>query len=103
MADNWNEKFERPIPLPDDRELVTLRDAGEFIAELPKRVHDSPPWRLATKELLRAATDQVAWKFFARIAIMHALHGNDPPPIGGKEGAAKTPKWRGRGKRDAWR
>jgi hypothetical protein len=26
---DWSRAFDDPIPLPDDRELVTLRDAGE--------------------------------------------------------------------------
>jgi hypothetical protein len=32
-----------------------LRDAGNFIAKLPKREHDSPAWRAATEALLLVA------------------------------------------------
>jgi hypothetical protein len=28
--------------LPDGRKLVTLRDAGEYIASMPARLHDAP-------------------------------------------------------------
>jgi hypothetical protein len=45
MADNgWHRTFDDPIPLPDGRELRTLRDAGNFIAKLPKAEHDAPEW-----------------------------------------------------------
>jgi len=30
-------RFDDPIPLPDGRELVTLRNTGEFIAALQKQ------------------------------------------------------------------
>jgi hypothetical protein len=33
MAD-WSRKFDEPIPLPNGRELVTLKDAGEYITKL---------------------------------------------------------------------
>src|ERR1700682_3599501 len=35
MAD-WTRKFDEPIPVPKGRRLVTLRDAGDYIAKLPK-------------------------------------------------------------------
>jgi hypothetical protein len=41
---SWSLKFDGPIPLPGGRTLVTLRDAGQYIAKLPKRQHDSPEW-----------------------------------------------------------
>jgi hypothetical protein len=38
MPDNgWSRRFFDPIPLPDGGELHTLRDAGHYIANLPKR------------------------------------------------------------------
>ena len=37
MPDNQSGKFDDPIPLPDGGQLVTLRDAGNYIAALPKR------------------------------------------------------------------
>jgi hypothetical protein len=38
----WHRTSDDPIPLPDGSELRTLRDAGNFIAGLPKREHDAP-------------------------------------------------------------
>ena len=40
----WGRSFEDPIEA-DGRKLVTLRDAGEYIAALPKKDHDAPEWQ----------------------------------------------------------
>jgi hypothetical protein len=101
VADFWDDEFDGPIPLPDGGELVTLRDAGAYIDKLPRKAHDRPEWQLAVKELMRAATETRRWPF-ARMAIMRALYGKDPPPIGNPNNAPPAPKWR-RGKRDPWR
>jgi hypothetical protein len=34
---------------------ATLRDAGNFIAKLPKREHDAPAWRAAIEALILVA------------------------------------------------
>ena len=80
MADFWDELFDDPIPLPEGGKLITLRDARDYIARLPKTLHDSDRWQLAIKDLMRAATVQVEWRVFARLAIMKALYGRTPPP-----------------------
>jgi hypothetical protein len=36
----------------DGRKLVTPRDAGEYIAEPPAKIHDAPEWRAAMGALL---------------------------------------------------
>ena len=41
MTKRWGRPFEEPIDLPG-RKLVTLRDAGEYIARLPKKEHGAP-------------------------------------------------------------
>ncbi len=50
MADFWDELFDDPILLPDGGKLITLRDAGDYIARLPKTLHDSDRWQLAIKD-----------------------------------------------------
>ena len=35
----WFKRFYDPIVLPDGRKLLTLRDAAEYITELPKAQH----------------------------------------------------------------
>jgi len=36
----WNRQFEDPIPLARGRQLVTLKDAADYITKLPKAEHD---------------------------------------------------------------
>ena len=53
MADKgWAAPSTTLNPLPDGRELRTLRDAGQYIAKLPKREHDAPEWRAAIEALM---------------------------------------------------
>jgi hypothetical protein len=33
----WKREFEDPIPLPRGRQLVTLRDAADYILALPAK------------------------------------------------------------------
>ncbi|MET4485854.1 hypothetical protein [Bradyrhizobium sp. LA7.1] len=44
--------FDEPISLPDGRKLVTLLDAGNYIAALPKREHAAPEWQAAIQVLI---------------------------------------------------
>jgi hypothetical protein len=44
---DWSRKFEPAIPIVIRRALFTLRDAGQYIAALPKAEHDAPAWRTA--------------------------------------------------------
>jgi hypothetical protein len=37
----WKRLFEDPIPLPQGRQLVTLKDAADYITKLPKAEHES--------------------------------------------------------------
>jgi hypothetical protein len=48
----WSRTFFDPLPLPGGGELRTLRDAGNYIAKLPKREHDAPAWRAAIEALM---------------------------------------------------
>jgi hypothetical protein len=36
----WRRRFDDPIPLPRGRQLVTLKDAGNYITNLPKADHE---------------------------------------------------------------
>ena len=45
-ASIWSRKFDEPIIPPGGRQLVTLKDAGNYITMLPKAEHESPvPWK----------------------------------------------------------
>ena len=69
----WQRAFDDPIPLPRGRQLVTLRDAAEFITKLPKAEHDAPEWQAAMEALLLVA-EQGGPTMFARIGVMRALN-----------------------------
>jgi len=67
--------FEDPIALPDGHQLVTLEDAGNYIIELPKAVHEAPEWQAAMEALMLVAT-LGGPTMFARIGVMRALNRN---------------------------
>ena len=46
---DWHRTVDNPIPLPDGGELRTLRDAGNYIAKLPRREHDTFAWLRRSK------------------------------------------------------
>jgi hypothetical protein len=54
----WQRAFEDPIPLPRGRQLVTLKDAANYITKLPKAKHESPEWQAAIEALIMAAEDR---------------------------------------------
>jgi hypothetical protein len=41
----WPREFDDPIVLPSGRVLMTLMDAGDYIAKLPKAEHTAKEWR----------------------------------------------------------
>jgi hypothetical protein len=53
--------------------LITLRDAAEYITELPKAEHDTPQWQAAMQVLLLAA-EHDGPAMFARVGVMKALN-----------------------------
>jgi hypothetical protein len=43
MAENgWSRAFDDPIPLPGGGQLITLRDAANYITKLHKAKHNAP-------------------------------------------------------------
>jgi hypothetical protein len=68
----WQRKFEDPIPVLDDRKLVTLRDAADYITGLPKKESDLPDWQVAMEALLLVSLGGPTE--LARISIMRALN-----------------------------
>ena len=69
---SWSRAFHVPIPLPDGRMLRTLRDAGEYIQELPRATHQRPEWKIAAEMLLEAVEGKGPL-MFAKIAMRKAL------------------------------
>ena len=68
---SWSRAFHVPIPLPDGRMLRTLRDAGEYIQELPRATHQRPEWKIAAETLLAAVEGSAL--MFAEIAMRKAV------------------------------
>lgn len=75
----WSRKFEDPIPLPDGRNLITLRDAANYIMGLSTEAFASPDWQVAVAALVRASESEPTT--LARIAVMRALNSSsfNPP------------------------
>jgi hypothetical protein len=70
---SWRQRFYEPIPLPKGKPLVTLRDAANYITNLPKAEHEAKEWQAAMQALLLVA-EQNGPTMFARIGVMRALH-----------------------------
>ncbi|APG10473.1 hypothetical protein BKD09_19270 [Bradyrhizobium japonicum] len=68
----WRRPFEGPIRI-GERTLVTLLDAGEYIAALPKKEHAAQEWQAAMEALILVA-EGGGPTMFARIGIMRALN-----------------------------
>ena len=72
-AKGWSREFEDPIPLPRGRQLVTLKDAADFITRLPKAEHEAKEWQTAIEVLIMAAEGRGPL-MHARIGMMRALN-----------------------------
>jgi hypothetical protein len=70
---SWGQRFFVPITVPGREPLVTLRDAAQYITELPKAEHDGEEWQAAMQALLLVA-DHDGSSMFARIGVMKALN-----------------------------
>jgi hypothetical protein len=65
--------FEDPIPLSDGRMLATLRDAGDYIASLPKKEAALPEWQAAIEALI-LVVDHSGPTMHAGVGVMRALN-----------------------------
>lgn len=76
MIKGWGRPFDEPIKV-DGRELVTLRDAGHYIASLPAPTQKRPEWQAAA-EVLLLVVERGGPTMMARIGIMRALNFGRP-------------------------
>lgn len=80
LADrSWGRPFEEPIEVDGREPLRTLREAGEYIAGLPKAQQQLPHWLAATEALMLVA-ERGGPTMFARIGMMRALNHGKPIP-----------------------
>jgi hypothetical protein len=91
---SWDSKFPEPIAVPVGKPLVTLREAGQYIAALPAETHSTEAWLSAMHVLIQAA-DHGGPIEFARLGMMQALQPNSEPLY---RSASTEPKWRSRHK-----
>lgn len=78
----WSRRFDEPISLPNGRKLATLRDAGEYIAALPPKVHNTKRWEAAAKALM-LVVESGDPTMLARIGMVRAVNpdkGGPPEP-----------------------
>jgi hypothetical protein len=68
----WQRKFEDPIPLPNGRQLVALKDAADYITKLLKKESDLPEWQAAIEALMLCSRGGPT--MMARIGVMRALN-----------------------------
>ena len=68
----WSTPFDDPIPLPQGRSLVTLKDAAGYITKLPKGESDLPEWQAAIEVLMLCSRSGPT--MMARIGVMKALN-----------------------------
>jgi hypothetical protein len=67
--------FDDPIPLSRGRQLVTLKDAANYIMKLPKAERMAAEWQTAGDILIKAAEGR-DFLMHARIGMMRAMHRN---------------------------
>jgi hypothetical protein len=72
---NGSHRFEDPIPLPDGRKMLTLKEAADYIMKLPKGEQHLEEWQAATEALIMAAEDRGPLTH-ARIGVPRALNRN---------------------------
>ena len=65
--------FDDPVLLPGRRELLTLRDAADYIMKLSKAEQDLDEWQTAIGCLIGAAEGR-DFLMHARIGVLRALN-----------------------------
>jgi len=71
----WKRPFDDPIPLPRGRQIVTLKEAANYIQKLPKAEQDLEEWQAAVEALL-LVVELSGPTMMARIGVMRALNRN---------------------------
>ena len=72
---SWSRAFDDRIPLPRSRQLVTLKDAANYIQRLPKAEQDFEEWQAAVEALL-LVVELNGPTMMAHIGFMRALNRN---------------------------
>ena len=70
---SWSRAYDEPIPLPRGRQLVTLKDAANYIQKLPKAEQHLEEWQAAVEALL-LVVELNGPTMMARIGVLRALN-----------------------------
>jgi hypothetical protein len=70
---DWSREFDNPVPLPGGRQLVTLKDAADYVMKLPKPEQNLEEWQTAVVCLIGAAEGR-DFLMHARIGVLRALN-----------------------------
>ena len=73
---SWDRLLFAPISVPGGKPLMTLRDAGKLIQQLPKDEALGPAWQIAIEALLLAAEERGPL-MHAEVALRKALHPSE--------------------------
>jgi hypothetical protein len=69
----WSKPLEDRIALPNGRKLVTLLEAGNYIASLPRKEAEGDHWQVAIEALIMVAEDRGPL-LHARVGMLRALN-----------------------------
>ena len=84
LRTGWSLRFEDPIPLPRGRQLVTLKDAADYITRVQKTEHESALWQAAIEALIMTAEGRGPL-MHAPIGVLRAINRRKPNP---------APRWK---------
>jgi hypothetical protein len=65
---SWSRRFDDPIPTPNGKPLLTLKDAAAYIMALPNKEADTVEWQAAIEALMLVA-ESGGPTMFARIVM----------------------------------
>jgi hypothetical protein len=85
----WSSEFDASIATPDGGELQTLREAGEYVSNLPAIEQRKQHWQTAAEMLLMAA-ERGGIVMMAEIAMRRALSQGRPTPTAPQRKPAKN-------------
>jgi hypothetical protein len=69
---SWSPRFDDPIPTPNGKSLLTLKDVAAYIMAPPKKEADTVEWQAAIEALMLVA-ESGGPTMFARIGVMQQL------------------------------
>jgi hypothetical protein len=75
----WSRRFDKPIFLPDGRQLLTLLDAGRYVNALPRRTYEREEW-IAVMEVLLLVVDGQEPVSLLQVALTLAFREGDEGP-----------------------